>query len=76
LIQPGLIARYGLDEFLRKMVQAAESDDSHAIFLLVPSRQRAGLPPINEELAVPGVLPSQALWISHEWLANRHNSAA
>jgi hypothetical protein len=76
LIQPGLIARYGLDEFLRKMVQAAESEDCHAIFLLVPSRQQAGLPPINEEMAVPGVLPSQALWISREWLRNLHNAAA
>jgi hypothetical protein len=76
LTQPGLLARYGLDDFLRRIVDAAGHDDSHAIFLLVPSRQGSGLPPINGELAVPGVLASQAIWITHEWLANRHNAAA
>lgn len=76
LVQLGLLAHYELDGFLAQVVAAAEHDESHATFLLLPSRQQSGLPRINDEVAIAGVLPSQALWISREWLANRHNAAA
>ena len=76
LVQPGLLARYRLEGFLERLVAAGKSPESAGIVLLVPSVDGAGVPRINGELAVPGLLPSQALWVSHEWLVNRHNAAA
>ena len=76
LVQPGLIARYRLDAFLTRLVQASKSPDAASILLLVPGPDTGGIPLINGELTVPGLHPSQALWVSPEWLANRHNAAA
>ncbi|MEZ4222315.1 MAG: BREX system serine/threonine kinase PglW [Polyangiaceae bacterium] len=71
LIQPGLIARYHLTNFLEALLAASKRDESAAIFLLVPGRDTSGVPAINGELSIPGVLPSHALRISHTWLAKR-----
>lgn len=76
LVQPGLLARYRLEGFLERLVAAGKSPESAGILLLVPSVDGAGVPRINGELAVPGLLPSQGMWVSLEWLANRHNAAA
>jgi hypothetical protein len=69
LVQPGLLARYRLEGFLRQVVEASHRDDAAAIFLLVPAHDTGGIPKINGELAIPGILPSQALWIPRPWLA-------
>jgi hypothetical protein len=69
LTQPGLIARYRLDAFLTAMVQAAQRDDAAAMFLLVPAHDTGGIPRIDGELDVPGILPGQALWIPRTWIA-------
>lgn len=76
LVQPGLLARYRLEGFLERLVAAGKSPEAAGIVLLVPAVDGAGVPKINGELAVPGLLPSQVLWVSHEWLVNRHNAAA
>jgi hypothetical protein len=76
LVQPGLLARYGLIDFLRKLVETGSRRDTPAVFLLVPAHEAAGAPRIEGTLAVPGILPEQALWVSRDWLANRHNAAA
>ena len=55
---------------------AVQATESAAIFLLVPSHDMTGIPRINGELAIPGVLQSQVLWVSLDWLANKHNAAA
>jgi serine/threonine protein kinase len=69
LTQPGLIARYRLDAFLTAMVAASQRDDAAALFLLVPAHDTGGIPRINGEREIPGILPSQSLWIPRPWIA-------
>ncbi|NUP07973.1 MAG: protein kinase [Polyangiaceae bacterium] len=76
LVQPGLLARYRLEGFLQALIDASKDRDSAAIFLLVPAHDTGGLPLINRELPIRGVLPSDGLWVSAHWLANKHNAAA
>lgn len=77
LVQPGLIARYRLEGVLQKLMAAgADRSSQAALFLLVPSHDVGGMPRINGELAIPGMLQSQVLWVSLDWLANKHNAAA
>jgi hypothetical protein len=70
LIRPGLIARYRLESFLTAMIEASRRDEAQAIFLLVPAHEVGGVPKINGELPIPGILPSQALWIPRAWLSD------
>ena len=67
LVQPGLLARYRLEGFIDAVVAASRRDDSAAIFLLVPSRDTGGIPRVNGELTIRGILPSQALWVPVGW---------
>lgn len=76
LVQPGLIARFRLERFLARTVEAARDDDARAILLLVPGRDTGTTPLINGELAIPGLLASQSTWIPREWLSNAHHAAA
>jgi len=76
LVQPGLIARFRLERFLARTVEAARDDDARAIFLLVPGRDTGTTPRINGELAIPGLIASQSTWIPREWLSNAHHAAA
>lgn len=76
LHQLGLVERYELTSFLHKFVQAAQSAQSRAVFLLVPCPDTGAAPRINGQLAIPGMLPGQALWVPLEWINNHHNAAA
>lgn len=76
LVQPGPVARYGLTDFLHKLVEAGANRDTPAIFLLVPMHDAGGFPRIDGTMPIPGVLPGQAMWVSRAWLSNRHNAAA
>ena len=76
LVQPGPIARYGLTEFLHRLVDAGANRETPATFLLVPMHDTGGVPRIDGTLPIPGVLPGQATWVSRAWLSNRHNAAA
>jgi len=76
LVQPGLIARYRLERFLKALVAAAGADESEAIFLLVPTHDTGGMPRINGVMAIPDLLPAQHLWMSREWLENRDAAAS
>lgn len=73
LVQPGLLARYHLTSFLRRLLDASRDPNCAALFLLVPSRDQAGVPKINETLVIPEVGLPQTLWIPGEWL-NRHDA--
>jgi len=75
LIQPGLLARYRLDGFLRSLLAASRDPKCAALFLLVPSRDRAGVPKINEHLVIPEVGAPQTLWIPLEWLREPADAA-
>ena len=76
LTQPGLLARYELTGLLQAVIRATAAPEAHAIFLLVPTHERSGVPRIEGTLPIPGVLPSQVLWITRDWLENRHGAAA
>ena len=72
IVHPGLIARYELDDFLDRLRKSAESDDSAAVFLLVPSRDSGGSPRISGEMAVRG---AKAIWIPPDWIAEAQSAA-
>lgn len=76
LVQPGPLARYELTDFLDRLLKTAEDPDAAAILLLVPAPDTGGIPAINGTLPIPGILPSQVLWVSRQWLENQHNAAA
>lgn len=77
LVQPGLMARYRLEGFLQQLLAAGTDTRSTApIFLLVPGHDVGGIPRINGELAIPGAVHGQVLWVPHGWLDNKHNAAA
>jgi len=76
LVQPGLIARYHLDGFLNRLIQASQQDEAQAILLLVPAHETGGIPKINGELTIGSILPSQALWIPRAWLSANEKAPA
>jgi serine/threonine protein kinase len=76
LVQPGLLARYQLADFVSALVTAAKADEAAAILLLVPAHDTGSAPLINGRLAVPDLLAGQTLWVPREWLGNKHNAAA
>ncbi len=76
LVQPGLLARYRMEAFVRRLVQAARRDDTAAIFLLVPAHEGHGVPAINADMPLPGILREDVLWVPRAYLENRHQSAA
>ncbi|MGE0328438.1 MAG: DNA-directed RNA polymerase subunit alpha C-terminal domain-containing protein, partial [Polyangiaceae bacterium] len=76
LAQPGLLARYQLKDFLLRVAEASKQDDARAILLLVPRRDQGGMPVINNQLAIPGVLPTHTFWVSREWLDHQAADAA
>jgi hypothetical protein len=75
-VQPGLIARYRLNGFLRRLLEASRDPRCAALFLLVPSRDRGGVPKINDTLVIPEVGLPQTLWIPSEWLGEHASYAA
>ena len=75
LVQPGLIARYRLEGFLQRLLVASRDPNCAALFLLVPSRDKAGVPRINEELVIPEVGLPQTLWVPAQWLKPRPDAA-
>lgn len=78
LVQPGLLARYRMDGFVRGLVEASRRDEQQAILLLVPAVEaNAGpIPAINGEMALPGILREDVLWVPRAYLENRHHAAA
>ena len=60
LTEPGLIARFRLDNLVRGLLDAAAAPDNEAIILLVPASDAAGVPLVNGTYALRGVLPNQA----------------
>ena len=76
LVHPGLLARYGLQKALDRLVERGESDEGGAIVLLVPSWQDGAAPSINRQLAVPAPLPGQRLRVPASWTEHRRRLRA
>lgn len=68
LFNPGLIARYRLSDFLKRLIRQCRETDNKPIFLLVPSPDTAGVPAINGTLAIPEVGIADTLSIPKGWL--------
>jgi hypothetical protein len=75
LINPGLLARFQLADFLRTMAGSTRQRGCAAIFLLVPAHDGAGVPLINGERTIPKVGPPQELWVPPEWIKERRRAA-
>jgi len=75
LVQPGLLSRFRLEVFLRKLLDASRDPKCAAIFLLVPSHDTGGVPRINGELTIPEVGLPQTLWVPLEWVKERRKAA-
>ena len=71
----GLVIRYGLQRFVDAVADASRRDECEAIFLVLPAHDESVAASL-EGIRVPGLLPSQVLRLSREWIENRHNAAA
>ncbi|MCG5052483.1 MAG: protein kinase [Myxococcales bacterium] len=73
LMNPGLLARYGLTGFLKGLIaHAGDHDDAPAIFLIVPSAGDGGARishPLRD-LPIPIISPAQRLRVPGNWLKN------
>ncbi|MFO7564502.1 MAG: protein kinase [Enhygromyxa sp.] len=75
LVWPGALARYGLSSALSRLVEEAESGDTGAVLLVVPSHADGLAPSINGRLPVPAPLPGQRLQMPEPWIGNAHRAA-
>lgn len=77
LVQRGLLARYELGKLLERIVGASQEEQAAAIVMVVPGREDdAGVPRIDDRLAVPGLLRGLSGWIPREWIRNDHGRPA
>ncbi len=76
LVQPGLLSRFRLEGFLKRLLDASRDPKCAAIFLLVPSHDSVGVPRINGELTIPEVGLPQTLWVPLEWVKARRDKSA
>jgi hypothetical protein len=79
LLQPGLLARYQLEDFLRTLVERTTRNDGASVLLVVPCHDEGGTPEIRTtsgSLPIAGILPGQRAWIPRAWIENRHAAPA
>lgn len=79
LKDPGVVARYQLDELLAALVAAAQDDRAPAILILNPVVDGDGAQPIDAvtgPLAIPTTAPAQRLHVPASWIQNRHRGEA
>jgi hypothetical protein len=74
LTEPGLLARYGLQGFLKRLVEHARQDDAPAVFVIVPATEDAGggvriAHPLGD-LPIPITSPAQHLKVPTTWIRN------
>ena len=76
LINPGIFARFGLQQTLVQLVRRSQHEDGAAVVLVIPSHADGLAPTINNQLAVPTEAGGQRLRMPESWLANEHRAAA
>ena len=68
-INPGLVARYNLDDFARALVARTRKEAASAAFFLVPAPDaEAGVPLINDSFVLPEVGPPDVLPVPPRWV--------
>jgi serine/threonine protein kinase len=78
LTQPGLLARYSLDDVAEHMVALSRRDHAPAVLLLNPTDDAAAPATIDatpRPLAVPLSSPAQRMRVPESWLRNLHRGA-
>jgi serine/threonine protein kinase len=73
LTDPGLLARFGLQDFVKALIERARADDAPATFLIVPVTDEPGGARIQHpdgDLAVPLTSQAQRLRVPEAWLRN------
>lgn len=77
LVNPGLLARYELDDFLRQLVHKSRGAEPVATFLLIPGRDALdqGVPRINDSLVIPEVGAPDALTVPPRWLQTQKQAS-
>lgn len=75
LTHPGILARYGLEGFLKTLVDAADADRAPPIFLLNPAWQQQGGPPpiddVDRMLQIPAGRASRRVSVPAAWIQNK-----
>lgn len=71
-VNPGLLARYHLDDFLRRLVHSCRDAGAVGTFLLVPAHDGAGpgVPRINGQLVIPEVGAPDSLPVPPKWISS------
>lgn len=75
LVQMGLLARYELGDFIARLVEANQGDQTQAIVVLNPAHDSARQDVLNDSLHISGLLPGQSSWIPRDWIENKHRAA-
>lgn len=79
LTQPGLLARYALDDVAEHLVALSRRDHAPAVLLVNPTDDAAAPATIDaapRPLAVPLGSPAQRLRVPESWLRNLHRGAS
>jgi serine/threonine protein kinase len=79
LTSPGLLARFGLDDFLGRLVESAQRDDGPGIVLVNPVYGDGGAPRIEHTLgalSIPVTSPAQTMRVPTSWIQNTHRAGA
>ncbi|MCR9166536.1 MAG: BREX system serine/threonine kinase PglW [Nannocystaceae bacterium] len=75
LVQLGLLARYELRDFVDRLVEANQSDETGAVVVLNPAHEGDRQDVLNASLHISGLLAGQSGWIPREWIENKHRAA-
>ncbi len=60
--------------FLRTLVESSKHDDAEATVILFPG-QGEGVPTVEGETMVPGLLPGHKAWLPAGWLNSTASSS-
>ena len=62
--------------FRLRRVDNTKATDNGPLMILVPGNDRAGVPLINDALAIPALERSDVLWIPQSWIGRSRKEAA
>jgi serine/threonine protein kinase len=75
LTEPGILARYGLDDVVESLVERSRGDDAPPVILINPtddSAKHAEIDAATQRLPVPLLSAAQRLRVPRSWIDNEH----